>query len=192
MAIEVRKINLPIVTLTGETITGGVRSDGNATVVVSKNNIRKRVGAAGEAGEWDNRATRIFHGQFEITSIDADYPIYEGYQENASGTTFPTLADNPNVKTFQGSELVNPGQGMIIGRGDVTEVGKNAEVYYSVNGDDPLRTKTNIWTGQPVTIRYNLTGAGNCTLKFKTLYQGRTSDTLVIKLQIARPEKTIV
>jgi hypothetical protein len=194
MAIEVKRIKLPVVTLEGLTISGGLLSGSASTVVVNKENIRKRT--AGGI-EWEHRATRIFYNEVRIIDVDTGFPIYSEYQETgryggSPRTEFKTLRDNPNVKTFQGSELVNPGDGMLTGRNNRVDVGRMAEVYYSLNGEDPLRSKTYLWTGKTVTIRHNPTGAGNCTIKFKTLYQGKTSYTLTIKLQIARAEKTIV
>ena len=100
--------------------------------------------------------------------IDCGYPqiLYED------------IATNPT--DFQGR--YNPINSDVMARVGDIEVNRTAEVYYTLNGKDPIRTKSNLYT-EPFTLHRDTAG-DKTIIKVKTYYDGKESEmeTVYIKL----------
>jgi len=67
----------------------------------------------------------------------------------------------------------------------------HAEIYYTTNGKDPVRTKSNLYTGV-FTIKRNESGSDSTILKARTYVQGRSSEVIKIEFRIIRPNENLV
>lgn len=67
----------------------------------------------------------------------------------------------------------------------------HAEIYYTINGKDPMRTKSNLYTGV-FTIKRNESGSDNTILKARTYVQGRASEVIKVEFMIIRPNENLV
>ena len=95
----------------------------------------------------------------DIEIVDAD----------AGGNTIPsyTSADFMGGKPFNG-----------------TTIGGNFEIYYTLNGKDPSRTKAYLYTGA-FTLSDNTSGSDNTIVKARSYMNGLWSDVAKIELRIA-------
>jgi hypothetical protein len=63
-------------------------------------------------------------------------------------------------------------------------IGGNFEIYYTLNGKDPSRTKAYLYTG-PFTLSDNKSGSDNTIVKARSYMNGLWSDVAKIELRIA-------
>lgn len=63
-------------------------------------------------------------------------------------------------------------------------IGNNLEIYYTLNGKDPIRTKAYLYTGS-FSIALNRSGSDNTIIKARSYYKGLWSDVSKIELRIA-------
>jgi len=63
-------------------------------------------------------------------------------------------------------------------------VGGNFEIYYTLNGKDPVRTKAYLYTGA-FTLSDNKSGSDNTIIKARSYLNGLWSDVAKIELRIA-------
>ncbi len=63
-------------------------------------------------------------------------------------------------------------------------VGGNFEIYYTLNGKDPIRTKAYLYTGQ-FTLSDNKSGGDNTVIKARSYLNGLWSDVAKMELRIA-------
>ena len=63
-------------------------------------------------------------------------------------------------------------------------IGGNFEIYYTLNGKDPVRTKAYLYTG-PFTLSDNKSGSDNTIIKARSYINGLASDVAKIELRIA-------
>jgi len=67
----------------------------------------------------------------------------------------------------------------------------HAEIYYTLNGKDPVRTKANLYTGI-FTVKRNESGSANTILKARTYCQGKASKVIKVEFRIIRPDENLV
>jgi hypothetical protein len=65
-----------------------------------------------------------------------------------------------------------------------TTIGDNFEIYYTLNGKDPIRTKAYLYTGA-FELSDNKTGSDNTVIKARSYVNGLASDVAKIELRIA-------
>lgn len=63
-------------------------------------------------------------------------------------------------------------------------IGGNWEVYYTINGKDPIRTKAYLYTG-PFVLANNTSGSDNTVIKARSYLNGLWSDVAKMELRIA-------
>jgi len=74
-------------------------------------------------------------------------------------------------------------------KGSTNKVGKYSNIFYTLNGKDPRRTKAFLWDGNTITLKENSLG-DNIILKARTYYQGEWSDTVTVEFRIIKPDST--
>ena len=62
-------------------------------------------------------------------------------------------------------------------------IGQNFELYYTINGKNPTRTKAYLYTGA-FTVAQNTSGSDNCIIKARSYMNGIWSDIAKIELRI--------
>jgi hypothetical protein len=67
-------------------------------------------------------------------------------------------------------------------------LGNKSNIYYSINGKSPQKSKHNLYTGA-FTVRKNSTGSDETVLKVKTYVDGRASKTRTVRFRINRITK---
>lgn len=167
MAIEIRKLEGPTITLVGNRIRGGIEigndiitNTKDGLVVVSGLTVTKDI-----IYNFNNRVT---------VTLNSNYDTYT-YDNN-----FNKLQDvSKDNKIFQGS---------LRGYDDtsgIKEINKKAEIYYTINGKNPTVTTGYLWTGESVTFNQNYTG-DMINLKAKMYYQGQESKVTNIRFKIVQ------
>lgn len=68
-------------------------------------------------------------------------------------------------------------------------IGGNFEIYYTLNGKDPVRTKAYLYTGA-FTLSDNTSGSDNTIIKARSYLNGLWSDVAKIELRIANVDAT--
>ena len=161
MAIDINKstdrIDPPSISVNGVLVSDGVYAGSAADVVRSVQDV-----AIESERSIRNKEELVFRGDVTVTlTADTD---------------------------FTSNDYSNRSAGEVVGKAatDLTQVNKNADTYYTVNGDDPVRTKANLYTG-PFTIRRNLSG-DNTVLKVKTYGRGKESVTRKVDLRLIRTD----
>ena len=71
-----------------------------------------------------------------------------------------------------------------------TTIGNNLEIYYTINGKDPVRTKAYLYTGS-FELNDNKSGSDNTIIKARSYYRGQWSDVAKIELRISNVSATI-
>ena len=97
---------------------------------------------------------------------------------------------------FSAANYSSRSSGDIIGETSVTKssnitFGTNSETYYTVNGKNPKRTKSNLYTGA-FTLTRNESGTDNLILKARTYYQGKWSKVFKTEFRIGRGNTNLV
>jgi hypothetical protein len=69
--------------------------------------------------------------------------------------------------------------------GSSREVNAQSETYWSVDGKDPVRGRSSLYTG-PFTLRRNLSGIDNIVLKARTYCNGLKSEVTKVEFRIGR------
>ena len=149
------KPGLPRFQLTGEKITGE-----NPATSTTLTNETIDAWVVKDGQNFTKQDTITMSQSVEITIIDADgggntIPSYDTDGDFVGGTPF-------NGKT----------------------IGGNWEIYYTLNGKNPSRTKVYLYTG-PFTLSDNKSGSGNTIVKARAYKNGLWSDVSKIELIIA-------
>lgn len=188
MAISINKpgkdmINPPQIRIEGKKITNGVRG-AVATDVFRTQQVIKR------GLSFTRRDEVVYDGNVIVSFIpDAEFPAenYEGLNTftpyNEVGSDTRTVvgkrpAEGKNVKRL-------PNSPYSLG----IELNKKSNTYYTLNGKDPTRTKSYLYTGS-FTIRRNTAG-DNVILKVRTYVRGHWSKVRTVELKIAGKGKDI-
>ena len=74
---------------------------------------------------------------------------------------------------------------------DGNALGLESETYYTLNGKDPKRTKTNLYT-VPIILRSNTSGSDNIIFKARTYRAGQWSEVRKVEIRIVRKVSTKV
>ena len=163
MAITVRKIDAPVIILSGKVVAGGDATN-NAVLRVDYEDIRI------DGNDVNNEVPVSFYQGVELNiEPSRPSPVYDLVEEGSGG--FDEIG-TPKVK--QGSKLV-----------DGVNVGDYAETYVTFNGKDPRVDKAHLWRGGTMTLWNNL-GGGRTIIKAKTYYLGEASKMSQIELRIVR------
>ncbi|MFA5759749.1 MAG: FN3 associated domain-containing protein [Clostridia bacterium] len=72
------------------------------------------------------------------------------------------------------------------------KVNDEAQLYYTLNGKDPIRTKANLYYGQTITLKANKSGSDNTVIKVKKYAGGQWSDVGIAEVKIVRSNKNAV
>ena len=91
--------------------------------------------------------------------------------------------NNANAKiastTFQGKETSGKFSQATLVQNNI------AYIYYTLNGKDPSRTKSNLYTG-PIKLRHNQASGDNVVIMARVYFNGHFSDVSVANIGIAR------
>ncbi len=163
MAININKstdrVEIPTVVIRGRETSedGSVGSLLNHTIT---NDIAED---STGAGPWRNQDTMIFNENVRITITPDSKFLAASYSPRSSGD--------------------------IIGETQIENrrIGTSSETYYTLNGKNPKRTKSNLYTGA-FTLRRNESGSDNVILKVRTYYQGKWSEVFKTEFRIGRDD----
>ncbi len=127
-------------------------------------------------GPWRNQDTMIFKDSVTIT-ITPDSKFSAADYSNRS-----------SLGVENGSVFV--GETSVTNRSNIT-FGTDSETYYTINGKNPKRTKSNLYIGA-FTLRRNESGTDNLILKVRTYYQGKWSKVFKTEFRIGRDNSNLV
>ena len=71
-------------------------------------------------------------------------------------------------------------------------INRLSNIYYTLNGKDPKRSKNYLYTGGDILIRRNLTGSDKTTLKVRTYIRGRISPVMTVQFRIVKTNSLLV
>jgi hypothetical protein len=167
MAIEVNKstnrVDPPTIVLNGQLVdtTSGVYA------TVADQTITTQEVTIESSTSVRKREVLSFQGDVSVTlTPDTDYTA--------------NSYSNRSASDFIGATAVSS-----------NEVASKSETYYTVNGKDPSRTKSNLYTGS-FTIRRNLSGHDNTILKTRTYVNGKASSVRTVEIRIVRANTNLV
>ncbi len=91
------------------------------------------------------------------------------------------------------SSLDVENRSVFVGETQVSDnnLGLFSETYYTLNGKNPKRTKSNLYIGA-FTVRRNESGSDNVVLKARTYYQGSWSEVFKTEFRIGRDNTRLV
>jgi hypothetical protein len=115
-------------------------------------------------GDWQYSSGLIFTKQNPIIMIE-------------SVTITFTDPDGNSIPTY------NTSSNFLSGKPNISNIFGNYEIYYSLNGKNPIRTKSYLYTG-PFTLTYNRSGSDNTIVKVKAFKNGMASDIACVELRI--------
>lgn len=105
-----------------------------------------------------------------------------------------TITITPDT-TWTANSYSNRSSGDIIGKTETaasSKINKYSETYYTVNGKNPIRTKSNLYTGA-FEIRANKFGSSdNIIIKARTYCGGQWSEVRKVEIRIVRTTQTNV
>ena len=155
------RIDPPSFTLVGQKVVDGTYGGGNDTESITTQEV------VVDGTEITKREEIVFRGDVSVTiTPDTDY----------TSNSYSNREDDDIV----GSTNVSN-----------NKVGEYSETYYTTNGKDPVRTKSNLYTGA-FTIKRNLSGSDNIILKAKTYCQGKCSKVNKVEIRIIRSNDNLV
>lgn len=166
MTIEIGKeiIQPPVIRISGSKVssTDGAIAESSEDIYNSQHVVENEL-------EFTQRETVLYDDEVTVTIVpDSSYETY-------------TYKDIDAYEDF--SKSTNKVIGKV--RKNVNNVGQNSisETYYSLNGKDPLRTKTFLYT-KPFVVRRNSSGSDDVILKAKTFVGGKSSLIRTVKIRI--------
>jgi len=199
MAIEIGPIIKPTIWLVGTKVETGATSALTSTLEFAErvdhsthlNPVTTQF--IGGVSQYDEDNLLTFDGRVRIviTQLATPKPVYNEERGDLGATE------------FEGNRSFSP---------DITEVGRLAETWYTVNGKDPVRTKANLYNyldlndaeydGNPSNDTDNLqnlaelgfvisaspTGNNVITLKARTFQYGNKSNVAIARFKIVRPQ----
>lgn len=110
---------------------------------------------------------RVFRGSVKVRMVPDNKFEANRYTNRSSG-------DFVGI-TGTGTELVSGLAG--------ANVNLKSDTYYTLNGKNPTKTKSNLYTG-PFTIRRNISGTDNTIIKARTYARGRWSEVRRVEIRI--------
>lgn len=149
------KPGLPQFKITGEEITSV-----NPVTSIARDDYKVPAWVSKSGSDYTQQDIITIAGSVDITIIDAD----------GGGNTTPSYdldGDFVGGIPFNGKTI-----------------GGNWEVYYTLNGKNPTRTKAYLYTG-PFTLSDNKSGSDNTIIKARAYKNGIWSDVAKIELNIA-------
>lgn len=170
------RVEIPGVVINGKQ----VGSDG--VIIVQQNwdpnqNDIEQIGV-----DWSKQAERVYY-------TDGDDRV------RITLTPDPKFTANPYQITLESEKYDGERIGNLKFQG-ATPVSNNAlglesETYYTLNGKNPKRTKSNLYTGQ-IILRRNTSGSDNTILKARTYRAGKWSEVRKVEIRIVRKVATKV
>ncbi len=132
--------------------------------------------------DWSNQAERVYY-----TDGDDWVQITLTPDPKFTAKPYPITAESEKydgerigLREFQGATPV-------IGNA----LGLESETYYTLNGKNPKRTKTNLYTGI-FNLRRNTAGTDNIILKARTYRAGQWSEVRKVEIRIVKKIQTNV
>ncbi len=173
------RIEKPTVTINAKSvdeITGVIASNAS-DYTPNRNDVSELVEGG---GDYTNTAERVFYTPVTITITPDPKFSHNSYNSRTSGQF---VGATGVVNTFH-----NPGTGNVQG----LNIGLNSETYYTLNGKNPKRTKSNLYTGIFTLRRNEEAGSDNLILKTRTYRAGQWSEVRKVEFRIVRNVKTQV
>jgi len=175
---ESTRVEKPGVTINGKV----VGSDGVIIASEDWNPNQNDIEQIGSAA-WSNQAERVYYTDgndwVNITLVPDTKFTAKSYYTTSESAQY----DGAQVGAlkFQGVNTV---------RGNA--LGLESDTYYSLNGKNPKRTKSNLYTGTFKLRRNNEAGSDNIILKARTYRAGQWSEVRKVELRIVRKRSTKV
>jgi len=122
---------------------------------------------------WRNKDAKMFNGNVRVT-INPDPKFLAASYSGRSSLAVE------NKTEFVGETQISD-----------RDYGQFSETYYTLNGKNPKRTKSNLYIG-PFIIRRNESGSDNVVLKVRTYYKGNWSKVFKTEFRIGRNNTNLV
>lgn len=155
----------------------------------------RRVIKLDKTGDVDPLGTELISVMEETNVGSTSHPAFAKREVAVySGAVTMEIVPDTNFTATNYSRRVAEAGTEFIGAAGMNKnsVNQTSETYYTLNGKDPSRTKANLWTGQPITLRHNKSGTDNTVIKAKTYVNGLESPTMRVEIRIIRQhEKTL-
>ncbi|MCD6434881.1 MAG: hypothetical protein J7L15_00610 [Clostridiales bacterium] len=190
MTIHVHQLAGPTISINGKLIdpdTGhaaGTATDNeiNHTVTISGTEV---TGVNGFNTNNKSRIPTFYVAAGESVTVTITAPsTYIDKTNTALGVVKTTYRDDSALGTFLGKSNHTADSGGVV-------VNMDSETFYTVNGKDPSRTKTNLYS-KAFTLTANQSGSDNTILKAKTYWQGVSGLITVAQIKVYRPDITKV
>ena len=167
MAITVQKLKTPNITLTGRIVhlASGKVAAANSTYTGGNTDVRV-------SGNVVTNSSEVVFRDGVILRFVPKYPQYS-YNPNSPEDENETKMVNESVS--KGSK-----------------VGQNSETWYTINGKDPVRTKSYLWQGKDIVLQHSKGTNDTMIIKAKTYYLGQVSDIASLEVRILRKNSNIV
>ena len=176
MVINVNKstdrVEIPTVVLRGKEVSEDGETTGSLRNYTITNDIAED---STVSGNWRNQDEMRFYGSITVTIISDPKYTSNDYSRRSVGDIVGAV------------EMVDNKIGMHPSGG----TGTGSDTYYTLNGKNPKRTKSTVYTGA-FTIRRNESGSDNCILKVRTYYNGSWSEVFKTEFRISRDEKRLI
>lgn len=188
MTVTVTRINPPIITLRGDIIADD-RTYQDQTLVITREtpgqdphtNIHNIKDASSILGRVNGNVI-VYGGKKNVGLCSA---IVRGsnciptfFSSNRRSITLSISANGYPTPTYNGTRFTGRMSGLANNFGEV------AEIYYTVNGKDPSRTRSYLYTGQTELLG-NSSGSDNTILKARTYYNGKASEVVTFEFRVA-------
>jgi len=190
MTTHVRQLAGPTISINGKLIdadsghTTGTATDNaiNHTVTISGTEV---TGVNGFNTNLKSRIPTFYVAAGESVTVTITAPTTWKDTTNTELTvTGTTYRDDSADKTFLGkSNHAADSNGVV--------VNADSETFYTLNGKEPSRTKTNLYS-KAFTITANMTGSDNTVLKARTYWRGVRGEVTVAQIKVYRPDTTKV
>lgn len=131
--------------------------------------------------DWSKQAERVYYTDGNDWVNITLTPDTKFTAANYSPHNTPSYDGNQvGPRAFQGSSQVIS-----------NALGLESETYYTLNGKNPKRTKTNLYTGS-FDLRRNTAGTDNIILKARTYRAGKWSEVRKVEIRIVKKVQTKV
>ena len=171
------RVEMPSVSISGKQVGSDGVIDPTEDWSPSRNDIEALAG-----GNFTNVAERVYYADGNdyptITLTPDSKFIAKSYYATSESAQYD--GSQVGALKFQGAKAV-----------DGNALGLESETYYTLNGKNPKRTKSNLYT-VPFVLRRNTSGSDNIILKARTYRAGQWSEIRKVEFRIARKNDTKV
>ncbi len=185
----------PTIQLTGKIfdfVTSIVQS---GKITVTKNKTVKKLDPVTSSpkvfyNEKNPEVELVFYKKVKINISDTSSLERRTFPRNRRSFLDPSYAQGYKPPVGQrggGSDKIFMGERWDIRKKKLRtpKIGRYSNIFYTLNGKDPRRTKSILWDGNIIILKENTIG-DTVLLKARTYYQGEWSDAVTVEFRIVK------